>query len=316
MSFLASLRNMRAYWFGRRDGKALAKKHASLAYLTTPPFPQELAQRYRRGMEALLHRYQKLRGRLEARLLHVRSQRQALERVVGADEPTPEVFAHMWFEWGRRGLLGTVFGAELVYNKLAMDTLELSQLEAYVVAGIATLVMFWMGHEAGNQFRKANLPLTLFMAAVPVAMAATFAFLRFEFTRRMAVINGDPSPQAWALVALLVLGLGLVAFTFFLGYKTPHERELLLRRYFALKNRERVLKGRLVFLHEVTRRQVEYQGARFREEVAAYWRGFAKAWPNWDPAPEFVGALPPLEAPRMPPPPEPVEVEAAPRPAP
>lgn len=315
MGLLPSFRNMRAYWFGRRDGRAFAKKHASLAYLATPPFPQELAQRYRRAMEALLYRYQRQRAKLEDRLLKVRTQRQSLERVVGGDEPTPEVFAHMWGEWGRRGLLGSVFVAELVYNKLAMDTLELSQIEAYIVSSIATLVMFWMGHEAGNHYRKGNYPLALFMGTVPLAMAGTFAFLRFEFTRRMAAIAGDPPPQAWALAALLVLGIGLVAFTFFLGYKTPHERELLMRRYYWLKNKEHMIKGRLNYLHEITRRHLEYEGARYREEVAAFWRGFARSWPNWDPAPEFVGALPALEAPRMPPPPEPVTLEAEPRPA-
>lgn len=314
MSLLESLRNMRAHGFGRRDAKVLARKHATLAYLAPPPFPQELAERYRRSMEALLYHYQKARAALEDRLLRVRSQRQALERVVGGDEPTPEVFAHMWGEWGRRGLLGMVFLAELVYNKLAMDTLELSQLEAYIVSSIATLVMFWMGHEAGNQYRKGQALLAGLMGAVPLLMAGTFAFLRFEFTRRMAVIAGDPAPGAWTLVALLVLGLGLVAFTFFLGYKTPHERELLMRRYYLLRHKERVLKGRLFHLHERTRRHLDYLAARYREEVAAFWRGFARAWPTWDPAPEFVGALPALEAPRMPPAPEPPEAEARPQP--
>ncbi|RDI95501.1 hypothetical protein DV704_06360 [Meiothermus sp. QL-1] len=315
MGLLATLRNIRAYWYGGRDSKRLSRKHASLAYLSPPAFPQELAQRYRRAMEALLYRYHRKRAKLEQRLLQVRTQRQALEGVVGKDEPTPEVFAHMWAEWGRRGLITAVFSAELVYNKLAMDTLELSQLEAYVVSAIATLVMFWMGHEAGNQFRKGAYVLASVMGLIPLAMAATFAFLRFEFTRRMALIAGDPAPGTWALVALLVLGLGLVAFTVFLGYKTPHERELLLRRYYLLQNQEKLLSSRLFFLHQQTQRHLDYLGARFREEVAAYWRGFSRAWPNWDPAPEFTGALPPLEPPRLPPSPEPPEPPKEARPA-
>lgn len=304
---MASLRNVRAYWFGRKDAKVLAKKHASLAYLAAPPFPQELAQRYLRGMEALIHHHQGVRSKLETKLFQIQESRKALERVVEGDEPTPEVFAHMWAEWGRRSLLGLVFAAELVYNKLAMDTLELSQIEAYIVSAIATLVMFWMGHEGGNLYRKGHLHMALLLGLLPLLMASTFAFLRFEFTRRMALIAGDPAPGTWALLALVVLGLGLVAFTFFLGYKTPHERELLLRRYFALRQKEQVLKGRIYHLHQRVKRHLDYLGARYREEVAAYWRGFANAWPNWDPAPETVGALPALEAPRLPMPPEPPE---------
>jgi len=309
MSLLATLRNIRAYRFGGKDGKAFSKKHASLAYLAVPPFPKELAERYRRAMEALVHRYQAQRGKLEKKLIQVRHLRQAMERVVGRDDPTPEVFVHMLAAWGRYGLLGTVFLAELVFNKLAADTLEVNQLEAYIIAFIATLVMFWMGHEAGNFLRKGNMAMTVIMASFPVFIAVGFAFLRADFTRRMAQINGDPvSPLV--LPALLILGLGLVAFTFFLGYKAPHEREVLLRRYLISKRQEKMLMAKLLHLHYRTQRHMDYLGARYREEVAAYWRGFARAWPAWDPAPEFVGALPALDSPRLPPtPPSPETLE-------
>ncbi|MEZ0347615.1 MAG: hypothetical protein ABWJ90_03775 [Thermus sp.] len=301
MPLLFSLRNMRAYWIGKRDGRSFASKHASLAYLTPSPFPQELAERFRRWTEGLVRRYLRQRARLEERLEVVRHQRKALARVVGQDEPTPEVFAHMWGYAGRYGLLGAVLFAELVYNKLAMDTLELSQLEAYIVASIATLVMFWLGHEAGNQFRKGNLPMALGMAVLPALMAVSFAVLRTEFTRRMAQINGDPLPSPWALPALLVLGLALVAFTFFLGYKSPHEREALMRKLFLTARKERRLAERLAALHRHTERTLDQLLAHYREEVAAYWRGFARAWPAWDPAPEFVGFVPPLNRPELPP---------------
>lgn len=309
MSQLATLRNVRAYRFGGKDGKAFSKKHASLAYLAVPPFPKELAERYRRAMEALVHRYQAQRGKLEKKLIQVRHLRQAMERVVGQDNPTPEVFVHMWAAWGRYGLLGVVFLAELVFNKLAADTLEVNQLEAYIIAFIATLVMFWMGHEAGNLLRKGNLGMSAAMAVLPVLMAVVFALLRVDFTRRMAQINGDPTSPL-ALPALLLLGLGLVAFTFFLGYRAPHEREVLLRRYLAQRRQEKVLMARMQHLHHKTERQLDYLGTRYREEVAAYWRGFARSWPAWDPAPEFVGALPPLDPPRLPPaPPGPEALE-------
>lgn len=301
MSLIASLRNMRAHWFGRMDGKTFSKKDASLAYLNPPQFVQELAKRYQRAMEGLLYRYQRLRGKLEERLGRTVLQRQELEKLVQAQEATPEVFTHMWAEWGRRSLLGLIFAAEMVYNKLAMDTLELSQLEAYIVSFIATLVVFWMAHEAGNQLRKEKLPLSAFMVSFPLLMTLSFAGLRFEFTRRMAQIAGDPPPSPWALVALVLLGIGLIAFTFFLGYKTPHEGELLMRRYHVLRLREEFLKRRLQNLHFRTQRHLNYLLARYQEEVAAYWRGFTRSWPRWDPAPEFVGALPHLEAPRLPP---------------
>lgn len=301
MSLIASLRNMRAHWFGRIDGKTFSKKDASLAYLTAPQFVQELAKRYQRGMEGLLYRYQRLRGKLEERLSRVVLQRQELERLVQAQEVTPEVFTHMWAEWGRRGLLGLVFSAEMVYNKLAMDTLELSQMEAYIVSFIATLVVFWLAHEAGNQLRKGKGLLSVLMLALPFLMTLSFAGLRFDFTRRMAEIAGDPPPNAWHLLALILLGLGLIAFTFFLGYRTPTEGELLLRRHHALRLREEALKRRLQTLHLRTQRHLSYLLARYQEEVAAYWRGFSRAWPRWDPAPEFVGALPHLEPPGLPP---------------
>lgn len=309
MSLLATLRNMRAYRFGAKDSRAFSKKHASLAYLATPPFPKELAERYHRAMAALIHRYQAQRGKLERRLTQVQHLRQAMERVVGQDNPTPEVFVHMWAAWGRYGLLGTVFLAELVYNKLAADTLEVNQLEAYIIAFIATLVMFWMGHEAGNYLRKGNPGMSVAMAVLPVLVAVSFAFLRVDFTRRMAQISGDPASPL-ALPALLVLGLGLVAFTFFLGYRAPHEREVLLRRYLGQKRQEKLLMARMRHLHHRTEQHLDYLLARYREEVAAYWRGFARSWPAWDPAPEFVGALPPLDPPRLPPaPPGPETLE-------
>ena len=301
MSLIASFRNMRAHWFGRLDGKTFSRKDASLAYLSAPQFVQELAKRYQRSMEALVYRYQRLRGRLEEHLGRVVLQRQELERLVSTQEATPEVFTHMWAEWGRRALLGMVFVAEMVYNKLAMDTLELSQMEAYTVSFIATLVIFWMAHEAGNQLRKGKIPVSVAMVTFPLLMTISFAGLRFEFTRRMAQIAGDPPPTAWALVALLLLGVGLIAFTYFLGYKTPHEVEILMRRYHALRLREESLKRRLQVLHFRTLRHLNYLLARYQEEVAAYWRGFTRSWPRWDPAPEFVGALPHLEAPRLPP---------------
>jgi hypothetical protein len=300
MSPLATLRNIRANFFGKRDGKAFSKKHASLAYLTVPPFPKELAERYRRALEAHLHRYQAKRARLEEKLIQVRHLRQSLERVVGQDEPTPEVFSHMLAFGGRYALMGLIFSAELVFNKLAADTLGVNQLEAYIIGFIATLIMFWMGHEAGNQFRKGQKVLAGILLSVPLLMAVLFALLRAEFTQRMAQIVGAPASH-WTLAALIALGLGLVAFTFFLGFKAPHERETLFRRYLMARNREKHLMGRLLFLHRQARKVQDYAMARYREEVAAYWRGFARAWPDWDPAPEFVGALPPLEPPKLPP---------------
>ncbi|MFN4073432.1 MAG: hypothetical protein ACK4G4_08480 [Thermus sp.] len=292
---------MRAHWFGRVDGRTFSKKDASLAYLTAPQFVQELAKRYLAAMESLVYRYQRLRGRLEEQLARVALQRQELEKLVSTQEATPEVFAHMWTEWGRRGLLGLVFAAEMVYNKLAMDTLELSQMEAYIVSFIATLAVFWLSHEAGNQLRQGKAFLSGLMLALPLLMTFSFAGLRFEFTRRMAEINGDPPPVLWALFALLLLGLGLIAFTYFLGYRTPHAVEILMRRYHGLKLREEFLKRRLNNLHLRTQRHLNFLLARYQEETTAYWRGFTRAWPRWDPAPEFVGALPPLEAPRLPP---------------
>ncbi|MDM7324671.1 MAG: hypothetical protein P3W93_006775 [Thermus sp.] len=292
---------MRAYWFGRLDGSALAKKHASLAYLTPPRFVDELARRYQRAMESLVHAYQRRRGALEVKLGAITLQRQELEKAVSNQETTPEVFAHMWAEWGRRGLLGLIFAAEMVYNKLAMDTLELSQMEAYIVSFIATLVVFWMAHEAGNILRKGRTAFSIAMISVPLLMTLAFAGLRFDFTRRMAQIAGDPAPSPLALVALVLLGLGLIAFTFFLGYKTPHEGEILLRRHLGLRLKEANLRRRLQILHERTLRHLRYLLYGYQEEVSAYWRGFARSWPRWDPAPEFVGALPSLEVPRIPP---------------
>ncbi|PZA06183.1 MULTISPECIES: hypothetical protein [unclassified Meiothermus] len=298
---LTRLRILRAYWIGHRDSKALAKKHASLAYLTPNPYPGQLKERFGHWMEGVVRRYLSRRGHLEERLNQVRHQRKALERIVGQDEPTPEVFAHVWGYAGRYGLLAMVFFAELVFNKLAMDTLELSQMEAYIVAFIATLTMFWLGHEAGNQYRKGHPLLAAGTAVFPVLIAVTFAVLRAEFSRRMAEVQGDPLPSPWTLPALLILGLGLVAFTFFLGYKSPHERESLMRRLFLTARAERRLWARLQALHRSTERTLDQLLAYYREIVAAYWRGFARAWPRWDPAPEFVGYVPPLNRPALPP---------------
>lgn len=57
-------------------------------------------------MEGLARRYLAKRAKLEERLALVRHQRKALEKVVGQDEPTPEVFGGYHF---RYGLLGLVF---------------------------------------------------------------------------------------------------------------------------------------------------------------------------------------------------------------
>ncbi len=307
MSLLASLRAFRAYLLGRRDGRVLARKHASLAYLSPPAFPRQLAERFRRVMETYLTRYQRHRARWMARLVRVSHRRQGLEELVGFGErPGPEALAPPWVTWGRRGLLGAAFSAELVYNKLAMDTLELTQLEAYTAASIATLAMFWMGHQAGKELRQGNRLLAL-MVVVPALLGIVFALLRTEFTRRMAEINGDPPPVAWVPIALVGLGLALVALTFFLGYKSPSEWEERLREYRSLLEREKLLWTRLRELHDRARRTLALLAAQYREEVAAYWRGFARTWPEWDPTPDFLGALPALEMPQLPPPPEPPE---------
>lgn len=299
MSLMASLRNMRAYWFGRLDGKALSKKHASLAYLSPPHFVEELARRYQRSMEALVYRYHRARGRLEAALERVQFQAGALEKVLANQEATPEVFTHMWGEWWRWVFLGVIFAAEMAYNKLAMDTLEVSQMEAYIFSFVATFVVFFMAHESGNQFRKGKTPFAILLVIVPVLMTLAFAQLRFDFTRRMAEINGDPPPSLWALVTLILLGIGLVAFTLYLGYKSPHEGELLLRRYHGLRLKERNLQKRLQMLQLRTQKHLDYLGSRYLEEVASYWRGFSRAWPRWDPAPGFVGGFSKLSPPAV-----------------
>ncbi|WP_337845859.1 hypothetical protein [Thermus sp.] len=290
---------MRAYWIGKREGKGLSRKHASLAYLTPNPFPNELKERFARTLETIKHRYERRRERLEAQLERVQHSRQTLERVVGGMEPTPEAFAHIGAWAGRSALLLLVFWAEMTYNKLAMDALGLTQAEAWVVAFVATVAMFWMGHEAGNQFRKQNLVLAVPLLLIPLFLAGGFAFLRAAFTAQQVEILHLSLPTQYALPVLLILGIALVAFTFVLGYKSPTEHETLLRRYHDLLRRERLLKRRLQALQHRTERQMAFLHAHYREEVAAYWRGFARAWPQWDPAPEFVGYTPPLEAPPL-----------------
>ncbi|GIW31834.1 MAG: hypothetical protein KatS3mg071_2008 [Meiothermus sp.] len=299
MNLWLTLRNIRAYWIGRREGKKLSRKHASLAYLTPNPFPNELKERFARSMEANKYRYEQQRERLEARLEGVRHGRQTLERVVGAMEPTPEAFAHIGAWAGRSSLLVMVFGAEMVYNKLAMDALGLTQAEAWVVAFVATVAMFWMGHEAGNQFRKNNLALAAPLLVLPLLLAGAFAFLRAAFTTQQVQILQLTLPTQYALPVLLILGIVLVAFTFVLGYKSPTEHETLLNRYQKLVRQERLLKRRLQAFQFRTERRLGFLHAHYREEVAAYWRGFARAWPQWDPAPEFAGYVPPLETPPL-----------------
>jgi hypothetical protein len=226
VNLIATLRDIRAYRFGRRDGRAFARKHASLAYLTAPPFPKELSERYRVAMETDLHRYERRRGNLEHRLQQVRQQRQGLEKAIGQDPVTPEVFAHWQARVGRNVFLVAVFGAELLYNKLAMDTLGIDQLESIAVASIATIAMFWLGHEAGNQYRKTRNPLTLLWLIPPALLAIMLALLRADYSHIIAQIDQLPLPSPWLLnFSLILLGLVLVALTFWLGYKAPHERE-------------------------------------------------------------------------------------------
>lgn len=160
--------------------------------------------------------------------------------------------------------------------------------------------MFWMGHEAGNQYRKNKWVLT---AVAPLALslllAWAFAFLRAAFTTQQVQILQLTLPTQYALPSLVILGTALVAFTFFLGYKSPTEHETLLKRYLDLLRRERLLKRRLQAFQFRTERRLGFLHAHYREEVAAYWRGFARAWPQWDPAPEFAGYVPPLETPPL-----------------
>lgn len=295
MGLWLTVRKTRDYFLGKRDGASFSKKHASLAYLTPPALPKELKERYTRKCEGLVGVYERRRNRLETLLEGVRQERLSLERVVGAEEATPEVFGHVWTIWGRNTLLGLVFSAELVYNKLAMDALGLTQLEAWVVSMVATVAMFWMGHEAGNQFKKQNYPLTIPTLIPPLLLAIVLAKLRAAFTQQQVEALGLNLPTHLAFPALLVLGIALVGFTFLLGYKSPTEREILLRRYFGLLGKERRLARRLLGLHQSTKRRLSLLHAAYREEVAAFWRGFARAWPAWDPAPASVGLIEPLQ---------------------
>ena len=295
---LNGFRVLRSYWVGRRDGKALSRKHASLAYLTPNPYPEQLKEWFRRWMEGLARRYLAKRAKLEERLALVRHQRKALEKVVGQDEPTPEVFGGYHF---RYGLLGLVFLGEAYYNKMAMDTLEMNQLEAFIIGAVATIGLFWLGHAAGNEYRKGNLPLSLILGIPPLLVVILFAALRFSWTQRMAAIHGNPAPSIYGFLALMAIGLLLVSLTFYLGYRSPHEREVLLRRLFLTAQKERRIWERLRGLNRGAERALDHLLAHYRENVAAYWRGFARAWPQWDPAPEFVGHIPPLTRPALPP---------------
>lgn len=299
MGLWLTVRKTRDYLLGRRDGASFSKKHASLAYLNPVAFPKELKERYTRKCEGLVGGYERRRNRLESLLEGARQQRLLLERVVGVEEATPEVFGHIWTLWGRYNLLGLVFSAELVYNKLAMDALGLTQIEAWVVSMVATVAMFWMGHEAGNQFKKQNYPLAIPTLVIPLLLAIVLAALRAAFTRQQVEVLGLNLPTHLALPALLVLGVALVAFTFLLGYKSPTEREILLRRYFGLLRREKLLSRKLVGLHQNTERRLGLLHAAYREEVSAFWRGFARAWPAWDPAPASVGLVEPLQGPPL-----------------
>ncbi|GAA6756805.1 hypothetical protein Thermus77420_22810 [Thermus thalpophilus] len=292
------LRILRSYWVGHRDSKALSRKHASLAYLTPNPYPEQLKEGFCRWMEGVGRRYFRKRARLEERLQIVRHQRKSLEKIVGQDEPTPEVFGGFGL---RYALLGGVFLGEAFYNKMAMDTLGMNQLEALFIATVATIAIFWMGHAAGNEYRKGNRPLSVLLGLPPLLMVIFFAALRFDWTQRMATLHGSLPPSFYGFLALLGIGLALVGLTFYLGYRSPHEREVLLRKLFLTARKERKLWNRLQALDRNLEKVLEYLLAHYRENVAAYWRGFARSWPQWDPAPEFVGHIPPLNRPTLPP---------------
>ena len=201
----------------------------------------------------------------------------------------------------RYGLLGLVFLGEAYYNKMAMDTLEMNQLEAFIIGAVATIGLFWLGHAAGNEYRKGNLPLSLILGIPPLLVVILFAALRSSWTQRMAAIHGNPAPSIYGFLALMAVGLLLVSLTFYLGYRSPHEREVLLRRLFLTAQKERRIWERLRGLNRGAERALDHLLAHYRENVAAYWRGFARAWPQWDPAPEFVGHIPPLNRPALPP---------------
>ncbi|WP_051195746.1 hypothetical protein [Meiothermus rufus] len=286
------LRKLRDYWLGRYEGWSLSRKHADLAYLTPNTFPLELAEKYRGGMEALLRRYERQRGRMEERISRLQHEVKTLAEIVGADEKTPAIFTRS--PYLRYGLLGLVFLGEGYFNKLALDALEFSQLEAYVLGLVATLAMFWTGHTSGNLFRQNRNPLGLVLLAVPVLMVMALSLLRYQFTVTHAQVQGIPAPPSWSLPTLLVLGLGLVAMTVLLGYFTPHEREELQRRLFLVQQRERVLRRRLAAFRLQTERLLAQRDAAYRQEANTYWRGFARAWPRFDPAPGFLGHIPPL----------------------
>lgn len=298
-----ALRKLRSYWLGRYEGWSLARKHADLAYLTPNQFPNELNGRYREAYQAVLKRYEKRRSRLEEDLAAVQHERKALEEVVGDKPPSPAVFhQNALARWGGIGL---VFVGELFFNKLGLDTMEVSQLEAYILGFTLTLVMFIMGHTAGNQFRKGHKILAIALLALPALLVLALSVLRYNFNAMTAQIRGDPAPSLWTLVFLVLAGLLLIAFTFALGYFSPHDEEILQARLFRARRRERLLWRRLEALQHLTQRRLEGVQAHYSQEVAAYWRGFARAWPRFDPVPEFLGHIPTLEAVRPRPLPQP-----------
>jgi hypothetical protein len=308
--FWFALRNLRAYWMGARDGKRLASKHASLAYLTPNAFPLQLKARIERACRANLYTYERKRGRLENRLRAVIQRRIQLERDIpslrrsteGTEESSIKAHAHTgrWTWIGRYLLLAAVFAAEVVYNKLATDALGVNQLEAYVVAFVASAAMFWMGHKAGHLFSKRNYLLSGVTLGIALLLAVFMALLRAAFTREQVAILGLNLPTHLALPTLLVLGIALVAFTFFLGQESLTENEIVFRQHRNLEEAETRLKQALETLQRVYEKRLEWLHAHYREEVAAYWRGFARAWPAWDPSPEFVGHVLPLECPLRP----------------
>ena len=143
--------------------------------------------------------------------------------------------------------------------------------------------------------------MSLILGIPPLLVVILFAALRFSWTQRMAAIHGNPAPSIYGFLALMAIGLLLVSLTFYLGYRSPHEREVLLRRLFLTAQKERRIWERLRGLNRGAERALDHLLAHYRENVAAYWRGFARAWPQWYPAPEFVGHIPPLNRPALPP---------------
>ncbi|MGQ9735431.1 MAG: hypothetical protein ACUVUP_02415 [Thermaceae bacterium] len=204
--FLA-FRKGRAYRRGRREGRLFAGKHANLAYLTPNPSPKEFQERYRREVEALQRWYERRRSRLEGALEETRAEMRELEDKVYLEKASPETFVHSQAYWIQRGLFSAVFSAELVYNKLAIDALGLVQWEAYVVAFIAALVMFWLGHEAGREFKRinfqserGNLFITILLFLVSLSIGVFSARLRAAFTEKQVETlwgGGLAFPPSW-----------------------------------------------------------------------------------------------------------------------